>query len=63
MRLKVVFGEDLCGFGPSISKGVLFVGGVFTAVRIIFSSTANVVYGNPPPTACGSTLRVENGGW
>ena len=30
-------------FGASISRGVLFVGGVLTGVRIVFSSTANVL--------------------
>ena len=63
MRLKFIFAKDVCDFGASISRGVLLVGGVLTGLRIAFSSTANVLYRKPPPTAIGSTLRVENHGW
>ena len=45
MRLKSIFAKDVCDFGASISRGrVLLVGGVFTGVRIVFSSTSNVLY-------------------
>ena len=63
MRLKSIFAKDVCDFGASISRGVLLVGGVLTGVRMVFSSTANVLYRKPPPTASDSTLRVEKHGW
>ena len=59
MRLKSIFAKDACDYGASISRGALLVSGVLTGVRIVFSSTANILYRKTPPTASDTTLRVE----
>ena len=63
MRLDSIFANDVCDFGASISRGVLLVGGVLAGVRIVFFSTANVLYRKKTPTASDSTLRAEKHGW